>query len=210
MSLARDGGPVEPVCATNPVGEELTELQSTLGEGPCVDALAWPAPVLVADLASERFGARWPIFTPVAVRLGVRALFALPVLAGAIQGGVLEVFRDWPGLLSPDELADSLVYADAALLLMLGTREGIATEWPELAASGFDVRRAEVHQAAGMVSIQLGIGVEEALVRLRAHAYVTDRRLVEVAWDVVRRHLRFSTEGVVLSDDDHPEKEAGS
>ncbi len=48
-----------------------------------------------------------------------------------------------------------------------------------------------VHQAAGMVSIQLAVNVGDALVRLRAHAFGTDRPLIAVAHDVVARRLRF-------------------
>ena len=51
--------------------------------------------------------------------------------------------------------------------------------------------RAEVHQATGMVSVQLGVSLAEALVRLRAHAWAEDRLLADVAADVVARRLRF-------------------
>ena len=53
-------------------------------------------------------------------------------------------------------------------------------------------RRAEVHQAAGMASVQLGVSVMDALARLRAYAFVHDRGVAEVAADVVARRLRFS------------------
>jgi hypothetical protein len=213
LSLVRAGGLGEPVCATGLVSEELAELQFTLGQGPCVDALRGPTPILVADLADEGSGRRWPMFAPAAAQQGVRAVFSLPLRAGAIRAGVMEVYRDRPGLLSGDELADALVYADAALLLTLGTAEGIATERPQVSTGdGFDERRAEVHQAAGMISVQLRVGVEEALVRLRAFAYAQDRRLVEVARDVVERRLRFADEGggIPVEDDDSPEQEAES
>jgi AmiR/NasT family two-component response regulator len=49
--------------------------------------------------------------------------------------------------------------------------------------------RAEVYQAQGMVQVQLGVSLEEAMVRLRAHAFVQGRTLVEVAADVVARRL---------------------
>ena len=47
-----------------------------------------------------------------------------------------------------------------------------------------------VHNAAGMVSVQLGISVTDALIRLRAYAFTRDRLLSEVAQDVVDRKLR--------------------
>jgi hypothetical protein len=43
-----------------------------------------------------------------------------------------------------------------------------------------------------MVAAQLDISVGQALVRLRAHAFLYDRPLREVAQDVLARKLRFS------------------
>jgi hypothetical protein len=42
-----------------------------------------------------------------------------------------------------------------------------------------------------MVSVQLGVSIGEALVRLRAHAFASDRPLTELAEEVVARRLRF-------------------
>jgi hypothetical protein len=52
---------------------------------------------------------------------------------------------------------------------------------------------AVVHQAAGMVAAQLEISVGQALVRLRVHAFATERPLTEVAKAVVGRALRFDS-----------------
>jgi AmiR/NasT family two-component response regulator len=51
--------------------------------------------------------------------------------------------------------------------------------------------RAEVHQASGMVSVQLGITVAEGLLRLRARAFAEGRPLADVAADVVTRRIRL-------------------
>ena len=56
-----------------------------------------------------------------------------------------------------------------------------------------------VHQAAGMVAVQLGVSIGEALIRLRAYAFGHDRPLTDVAEDVVARTLRFDAAG---ADDD--------
>jgi hypothetical protein len=42
-----------------------------------------------------------------------------------------------------------------------------------------------------MITIQLGIGLAEALLRLRAHAYATGQTVPAVAADVVNRRLYF-------------------
>ena len=62
VTAAGDRGPDFVMCATDPVAEQLAELQLTLGEGPCHDVLASGAPVLSADLGDENSGRRWPGF----------------------------------------------------------------------------------------------------------------------------------------------------
>ncbi|MFE9682887.1 GAF and ANTAR domain-containing protein [Streptomyces sp. NPDC006285] len=56
-----------------------------------------------------------------------------------------------------------------------------------------------VHQAVGMVMVQLGTGPEQALDRLRAHALSRGRTVTEVAREVVARTLRLRP-----ADDDRP------
>ena len=51
--------------------------------------------------------------------------------------------------------------------------------------------RAVVHQAAGMIAAQLGVGLVEAIARLRARAFGTDSSIYDLSFDVVERRLRF-------------------
>ena len=53
------------------------------------------------------------------------------------------------------------------------------------------LRRAEIDRAAGMLTEQLGAGIGDAFVRLRAYAYARDLRLTDVARDIVARRLRL-------------------
>ena len=173
----------------------LEDAQFTLGQGPGAQALADGAPVLVADLAAA--GARWPAFARAAQVLGVGALFAFPLQIGAISVGVLLAHRAARGPLSVQQLADALALADAVTVLMLhqaapetdAAAAGQTGPCPGWAAPA--TYRAQVHQATGMISVQLDVDLAEALARLRAHAYAEDRRVAEVADDVVARRLRF-------------------
>ena len=67
----------------------------------------------------------------------------------------------------------------------------------ELAAQLEAVMRPQnvVYQAVGMVSAQLGVSVDESLIRLKAHAFANDRLLTELAQDVLARRLRFDAAG---------------
>ena len=179
--------------ATDRVAGELEEWQLTFGQGPCLDAFTGGGPVLVVDLHSSESAARWPVFTPAALDSGARAVFALPLQVGAIRVGVLDLYRTTPGGLSPHELADALAFADTTGILLLDAAAGTQPETADLAWQRDDpsAHHARVHQATGMILVQLGISAEAAFARLRAHAYAHDRRLGDVARDVVQRRLRL-------------------
>jgi AmiR/NasT family two-component response regulator len=51
--------------------------------------------------------------------------------------------------------------------------------------------RAVVHQATGMVSVQAGCTMDEALLRLRSHAFAAGQPIDELAEAVVNGGLRF-------------------
>ncbi len=168
----------------------LEDVQFTLGQGPCVEAVASGAPVLVADLATA--AARWPAFTAAAQDFGVGALFAFPLQIGAISVGVLLAHRAAVGPLSVQQTADALALADAlAVLLVHLATPGAAGAPPGSDRAAPATYRAQVHQATGMISVQLNVNLAEALVRLRARAYAEGRLVTEVADDVVARRLRF-------------------
>ena len=187
MILA-DGVHQASLCATDGVSERIEELQYTLGEGPCIDAYHTGVAITEPDLVAS-VSHRWPAFSPKVIDIGARAIFGFPVRIGAARVGALNLYRDRAGPLSDDQYADALVMAEViartVLTLPAGTEPGsIPVEL------GTDIHAA-VHQAAGMVSVQLEISVADALVRLRAHAFAIDRPLNDVAGKVVARTLRF-------------------
>jgi hypothetical protein len=177
------------VHATNPVSAGLEDLQLTVGEGPCLDTFESGGPVLVADLAAA--GARWPAFTPGALALGAAAVFSFPLQVGVVRFGSLDLYRDVPGPLSRGEVTDALILTDMATQGMLDELDGHGTE----DLSWLLDPHVEVHQAAGMVQVQLGVGTDVALMRLRGHAFTHDLPLTEVARRVVARTLRFTWDG---------------
>jgi ANTAR domain len=185
------------MCVTDVISEQLAELQMTLGEGPCLDVLTSASPVLISDLDGKEAGRRWPGFTPQARQARVAAIFVLPLRIGAIRAGALGLYRDKPGPLSTESLGDALILADAVTVVLLESQHADGTspiagggpggQPPDLAQ-----HRAEIDQATGMVSVQLGTTIGEAFIRLRAYAYAQDRRLGDVARDIVARRLRLS------------------
>ena len=195
LTAARDGEAGHLICVSDDVSERLAELQLTLGEGPSLDAGGSGGPVLASDLATAETGRRWPAFAPAALQAGATAIFVFPLQIGAIRTGVLGLYRKQAGPLSNFHLGDALTFADTATLLMLDARgqtanghgNGPGGQPPDLAQ-----HRAEIDQATGMLTEQLAVGIADAFVRLRAYAYASDLRLIDVARDIVARRLRLS------------------
>jgi hypothetical protein len=178
------------LCASDEVSSLIEDLQYTMGEGPCVDAYQQDRVVLEPDLADPA-APRWLAFTPRALRAGARAVFGFPLRVGTVRLGALNLYRDAPGPLNDDQHADALVVADVAARWVLEMQSGapLDTVAAELEI-GADFHFS-VHNAAGIVSVQEGISITEALIRLRALAFSQDRLLAEVANDVIAHRLRL-------------------
>ena len=186
-----DGGASRgSLCTTDSVSALLEDLQFTLGEGPCIDACSEGRPVTEPDLSAPTT-LRWLAFSTPALAAGVHAVFGFPIRVGAVQLGALNLYRSAPGRLTAEQHADALVLADLAaeVILLLQAKEPPGELAAEL-ESGASLHYV-VHQASGMVAAQLGVGVEHALVRLRAFAFGHERSLTDVARQVVARTLRF-------------------
>jgi ANTAR domain len=185
-----DGGHL--MRATDEVSQRLAELQLTFGEGPSVDAFASGGPALASDLADGEAWRRWPTFAPAACDAGAAAVFAFPLAVGAIRAGVLGLYRDRPEPLAGRQLGDALLFADTATLLLLNEQaNGSAVPESDPQPGHFPWHRAEIDQATGMLTEQLGVGIADAFARLRAYAYANDLRLTDVARDIVARRLRL-------------------
>lgn len=189
LMVMADGLP-SPLSSSNAVAARLEDLQSTLGEGPCVDAHHTGRSVSEPDLARPR-EVRWMAFGAAALEAGAAAVFSFPLRVGGVRLGALTLYRDVPGGLSIEQHADAQAVADVAANVVLAvqaeTPEGMLSRDLE-ALAGYS---AALHQASGMLSVQLDVGVGEALMRLRAHAFARERLLADVAADVVARRLRF-------------------
>ena len=166
--------------------DEVEDLQITLDQGPCVDAVAAHARVLVDDLTGGLAVRRWPRFAARAVSRGVLAMFAFPVIVDARPVAVLDLCRSTPGPMSPHEQDRAAAYAAAAAVLMAddmraGDSAGAAVS-PEV---------ARTQQATGMVMSQATADSATALHRLRTHAFHRGLPLAAVVDEVLVGSLRF-------------------
>lgn len=187
LSVVAQGNQFSLLAAADPASERLEELQLVLGEGPCIDAAAARRPALIADLRQVE-PTRWPVYAGAMRDAGIGAIFAFPLQIGAAQLGVLDLFRAEPGPLSGSELRHAFDLADEAVTILLDGQEqrGAGRADDDVMAGP-----GELFQAQGMVMIQIGGTLAEAMARIRAHAYAENRRLIDVAREILGHDLRF-------------------
>lgn len=193
VSLVTAAGLTEVLWCSEEATRRFEDLQLTLGEGPGPEAARTGAMVWVPDLARVRH-ARWPALSMEAPDLDARAVFCFPLALGAIRVGVLTAVRRTPGPLTSQQADDALILAAALTARCLGSGEPN----PDPTAppgSPDSLHHAVVHQATGMLSVQLALPLPHALLRLRAHAYSSGRSITDIAQDVVDRRLRLDHNG---------------
>ncbi len=166
----------------------VVDLQFTTGEGPTIDAHRDRRPVLEPELETTT---RWPAFASQAVAVGVAAVFALPLQIGAANFGVLTFYRDRPGPLGDDLLADARAIADVACEITLRLQAQVPPGSLHDVIEMLATERTVVYQATGMIAVRLDVGLEQAMALLRARAYAAGQPVHEVAGDVVARRFHF-------------------
>jgi hypothetical protein len=143
---------------------------------------------------------KWPTFINEARATGIGAVFAYPMLTGRSKIGVLTLYQDEPGNLTRAQSDDSLALADVLSRTILDMQANSPPGMLPVELDEAFTHRAEVHQASGMVAIQLKVPIPEALAAIRAFAFAEGRSVGKVAGDIVARRLRLSD---VTDETDH-------
>ena len=190
ISLVEEGQVGGTIAGSDGHARRLEGLQFELGEGPCVDAVRARRPVLEADLGGAGFG-RWPGYAPAAHRRGARGVFAFPLQVGGVCVGVLDVYQDRSGPMPALAVRSALGFADLAMDMLVDGQAAASAGQVEPDVNEVMAPRLEVYQAQGMVMVDLGVSLTEAMALLRAHAFTLGRPLGDVAREVVAGTLRL-------------------
>ncbi|MFI6166413.1 GAF and ANTAR domain-containing protein [Nocardia sp. NPDC051052] len=181
----------ELLCASDSVAERIEGLQATVGEGPGIEAAITGMPVILDDFATIH--RRWPLLGAALDLSDCGAMYALPLQVGAVRVGVLDLYRVRPGRLERADWVAATSVARMVTMILLGDGRADGNGSNVVLGSWWDSapRAQEIHQASGMIAVQLTVSVRQAYARLQAHAFAGDRTLGDVAHDVVTRQLRF-------------------
>jgi GAF domain-containing protein len=164
---------------------ELFQLQNE--EGPCLDCFKTGEAVTVQDLELEV--GRWPRFVPAARDAGFASVHTMPMRLRDERIGVLNVFGAHTGTITEAQVQVSRAMADIATIGILQQRAiheaQVSMEQLQIALTS----RIMIEQAKGVLAERAGLAMEESFERLRAYARASNRRLSEVAQDLLEGTL---------------------
>jgi GAF domain-containing protein len=186
VSLVTREGRLMFVTASDEQVARVEQGQMNSAEGPCHDAYHSGEPVLVPDLRRATY---WPNFAPTALEAGCQAAAALPMRIGDRCIGALSIYDDRPREWAGDDVEAAQLLADMATGYILSARQLQKTrQLAEQLQHALD-SRVVIEQAKGILAERLGIDPEAAFDILRGYARSHNRRLHDVAAQVIDRTL---------------------
>lgn len=162
------------------------ELQYSLGEGPCLEALQQGVMVDVVDYSRER---RWPKYGDLAREAGVKASIAFPLIVDGLSIGAMNLYGyDRPDTFSTPDRERAAAYAEQAATTLAfaarAVRQSQLSEQLEHALAS----RSVIDQALGLLMGQQHCDARAAFELLRRHSQSNNRKLRDVARDLIVRH----------------------
>jgi GAF domain-containing protein len=173
------GGGVTTAATTSDLVLRLDEVQGASGEGPCLDALQHFPVYRTDDLAAEP---RWPSYRAEAARLGVRSVLSFRLFAERGTLGALTLYSRRPEAFDDGAFATGAIFAAHATVAFATARQADAAR---------NLRRAvdsnrTIGMAMGILMATRGIDEDAAFDLLRGLSSTSNRKLAEIAAEVVR------------------------
>lgn len=177
----------DAVAASNEWAERLDRLQYDEHEGPCLDGARSGALFRVRDMEREP---RWPSYMPRAVELGAASMVSVPMTVESKTVGALNVYsREVDAFAADDVSVIEIVAGHASLAAQvsatLSGQRALADELRKAMAS-----RATIEQAKGIIMATVGCDPDIAFRRLIEQSQHENRKLREIADELVQRQHR--------------------
>ncbi len=149
------------ISASDESAMRYEQLQTELGEGPCLAAYLSDVAIAIPDLALDQ---RFPRFSAHALDAGLVAVFTFPLREGERCLGALDLYRTSAGALDESELSAAQTLADVAAAYLLNAQARV-----DLKAASARARRTALHDGlTGLANRTLLVSrLEHALARSR-------------------------------------------
>ena len=182
ITVERDGG-AATVASSTEEGRRLDETQYSFGDGPCLTAARQQRLVLIADLENDE---RWSDYLEAALQEGVRSVLAVPIPTDAFSHAGLNCYAGTVGAFTAETVRLLEQHAAAmSRVLRIALRLHGTDIHPEHLRAALK-SRAVVDAAVSLIMLQQHGGREDALQILQLAAKSSNRRMHDIATDIVR------------------------
>lgn len=177
ISLVEKGKITSPA-ASNDIPKKVDEIQSEVGEGPCIDAIKEHEIFQTGELKLEN---RWPNFSERAHQdTGVTSILSLRLFIEQDTMGALNLYSTAPDAFDDSDVALATVFAVHASVAMSAARR---QEGLEQKAESRDL----IGRAKGILMARSGVNDERAFAMLRAASQRMNVKLRDIAQEVVEQ-----------------------
>jgi GAF domain-containing protein len=166
---------------------QIDDIQYSLGQGPCLSAVADRKIVLSGSLGGDR---RWPQFGSRVARLGVHSVVSLPLITEEAVVGAMNVYAHDKNAFTADAGRLGVIFAVPAAIAVqnaqvLAQTKRLASQLQAALSS-----RGVIERALGIMMSRSGGTEAEALDRLRALSQHQHEKLPVVAQSIVQEAVR--------------------
>lgn len=169
------GGTFESVAQVTELPHKLDELQMTYNEGPCIEAALDDVVVRTDDFREE---ARWPMYGPACVEIGVLSGLSFKLYTAERTAGALNLFGFQPNTWDGDAETTGTILAAHAAAALLAHRQG------EQLKSALSTRD-RIGQAKGIIMERYKIDDVQAFEMMRRLSQDSNVKLIEIAQQVI-------------------------
>jgi GAF domain-containing protein len=169
---------------TDRVALVLDELQYDDGYGPCLDAAKGSAAMLIDDMSVDP---RWPRYTPQAVEAGVHSSLSVPLPVQQQLVAALNIYSRKPHAFA--DASQTLAETFASFAAVAITNAHLYTSATATAEQMQEAMRsrAVIEQAKGILMAVQRCDAETAFGELVRESQNTNRKVRDVAADLIRR-----------------------
>ncbi|GHE47153.1 transcriptional regulator [Streptomyces longispororuber] len=175
------------VTAPDDLCRRIVEFQVDAGEGPCLDSARSQRQLPLTLLTqSGPFPSGWSRFACYARERGITAVATATLRLPGLLLGALSLFMAGPPYCTASDLRLAQTLADAAVAALSG-RQALAhqQETIDQLQHALD-SRVVIEQAKGILSVRLGVSVDEAFARLRGHARSRRQKIALLASQIAQ------------------------
>jgi len=181
ITIRREGQPIT-AASSDRLAEQVDELQYGAGTGPCLDSLESGAIIDVPDLTADT---RWTDYRQHALAQGVRSSVSIPLSIDGSTVGALNLYGTRPHTFDQAARQHAETFAtQAATALTLALRNAVHAEDTAQLEQALGSRTV-IDQALGILMAQQRCTADDAFALLRAHSQNNNRKLRDVAADLI-------------------------